>query len=144
MYSSNISGSKLVVLKSEIEYKKDLIGLKLGELDFDSVNKNDYDAGIVEATGNQVEYLEQCGAVNEVDGYVSMFYNALCVLYDCLGSGDEEKVSSAIIAYKKINPPIDSAISSMQLDEFVADNVLLDYIEKVSKRRATKRLNEIV
>ncbi|MCK5373247.1 MAG: hypothetical protein KAJ20_02835 [Candidatus Aenigmarchaeota archaeon] len=143
MLSGNISGSKLRELEYEIGYKKHFISLKLEKTDLNSVEYL-YDAELTEATNNQLEYLKQCDAVcDKTDYFIPMFYGALSVLCDCLDSGDEERFLSAIVAYKKINLNIDSAIGSIQIGDFVADSVILDYIKKISGLKATVLLSEI-
>ncbi|NOQ38532.1 hypothetical protein GQ472_06615 [archaeon] len=143
MLSGNIGVSELRKLEYEIGYKKHLIGLKLEKTDSNSIEYL-YDASLSKATSNQVKYFEKCDiACNRTDCFVPMFYNTLSALCDCLDSGDEEKFSSAMVAYKKINLHIDSAIGSIQIGDFVPNNTLLDYIEKIAMRKATKLLSEI-
>ncbi|MCK5373235.1 MAG: hypothetical protein KAJ20_02775, partial [Candidatus Aenigmarchaeota archaeon] len=100
-----------------------------------------YDSGLTATTGKQIGYLEMCD-FSDID-FVKEYYNALCVLDDCVNSDNVSERDSALRAYKKINLHVDSAIGSVRTGDFVPDSVILDYIKKISERKATVRLSEI-
>ena len=138
MSSGEISTEYIQNLSYQIEYRRHLLGIRFNEADYES-RKLTHDSGLVASTENQVEYLKKCSDSD----FVKEYYNALCVLDDCVNTGKDSKKDSALRAYKKISRGIDSAIGSVWTGEFVPDSFILDYIKKISGLEATVLLSEI-
>ncbi len=141
MLSGNISEKEIQNLSYQIEYRKHLLGLRFNEVDSGSIEFL-YDSNLTATTGKQIGYLERC-SFSDTD-FVKEYYNALCVLDDCINTGNVSKRDSALRAYKKINFGIDSAVGSLEIEDFVPDSTVLDYIKKISGRKAIVLLPEIV
>lgn len=140
MVSGELREKEIQNLSYQIEYRKHLLGLRFNEVDSGSIEFL-YDSNLTATTGKQIGYLEKCNA-NGAD-FIKEYYNALCVLDDCVNSDDVSERDSALRAYKKLSRGIDSAIGSIQIGEFAPDNILLDYVKKISMRKATVLLSEI-
>ncbi|MCK5290350.1 MAG: hypothetical protein KAJ56_05330 [Candidatus Aenigmarchaeota archaeon] len=140
MLSGELREKEIQNLSYQIEYKKHLIGIRFNEADSIGTEYI-YDSYLTASTGKQIGYLEKCN-VNGVD-FIREYYNALCILDDCVNTGNDSKKDSALRAYKKLSCGIDSAIGSIQIGGFAPDNILLDYVKKISMRKATVLLSEI-
>ena len=140
MLSSNFDESELKELEDDLGYKKHLLGIRFDDVDSERTEFS-YDYNLTLATENQIEYLEICSD-SDTD-FVREYYNALCVLDDCVNTGKDLKRDSALRAYKKIRRDIDSAVGSLKMEDFVPDNTLLDYIKKISGRKVTVSLSKI-
>jgi len=141
MLSGELREKEIQNLSYQIEYRKHLLGLRFNKVDSEDIEFL-YDSNLTATTGKQIGYLEMCSS-SDTD-FVKEYYNALCLLDDCVNAGEISERYSALRAYKKINLHIDSAIGSARTGEFEPDNTLLDYIEEISKRKATVLLSEIV
>ncbi len=141
MLSSNLRSGEVQSLSYQIGYRKHLFGMRFDEADPEDTELS-YDSDLTLATENQIGYLEKCSD-SDTD-FVREYYNVLCVLDDCVNTGEGPKKDSALMAYKKICFGIDSAVGSLEMEDFVPDNTMLDYIKKISGLKVTVRLSEIV
>ncbi len=141
MSSSNFDESVLKELEDDLGYKRHLLGIKFKEVDPEDTVFS-YDFNLTATTEKQIEYFEKCS--DSSTKFVRDYYNALCVLDDCVNTGNVSKRDSALKVYEKISRDINSAIGSIPVGEFTPDNILLDYIKKISGRRVTVPLPEIV